>query len=51
VFLSKDHLPYLRSKFEPVFLGEYVGRVPYMLGLKSPYYVFIGRKADPAAPS
>jgi S-adenosylmethionine-diacylgycerolhomoserine-N-methlytransferase len=44
VFLSKDHLPYLRSKFEQVHLGEHLGRVPYMLGLRSPYYVFIGRK-------
>jgi S-adenosylmethionine-diacylgycerolhomoserine-N-methlytransferase len=44
VFLSKDHLPYLRSRFDQVYLGEYLGRVPYMLGLRSPYYVFIGRK-------
>lgn len=44
VFLSKDHLPYLRSRFDQVSLGEYLGRVPYMLGLKSPYYVFVGRK-------
>lgn len=44
VFLSKDHLPYLRSKFEQVYLGEYLGKVPYMLGLRSPYYVFIGRR-------
>jgi S-adenosylmethionine-diacylgycerolhomoserine-N-methlytransferase len=44
VFLSRDHLPYLRSKFEQVYLGEYLGRVPYMGGLRSPYYVFIGRK-------
>jgi S-adenosylmethionine-diacylgycerolhomoserine-N-methlytransferase len=48
VFLSKDHLPYLRSRFEQVYLGEYLGRVPYMLGLRSPYYVFIGRKKTPS---
>jgi S-adenosylmethionine-diacylgycerolhomoserine-N-methlytransferase len=47
VFLSRDHLPYLRSRFDQVFLGEYLGRVPYMLGLRSPYYVFIGRKKVP----
>lgn len=50
VFLSKDHLPYLRSKFEQVYLGEYLGRVPYMGGLRSPYYVFIGRKRASPAP-
>ena len=44
VFLSKDHLPYLRFRFEQVHLGEYLGRVPYMLGLRSPYYIFVGRK-------
>jgi S-adenosylmethionine-diacylgycerolhomoserine-N-methlytransferase len=47
VFLSRDHVPYLRSRFDQVFLGEYLGRVPYMLGLRSPYYVFIGRKKVP----
>src|SRR5262245_57091315 len=44
VFISRDHLPYLKSRFDQVYLGEYLGRVPYMLGLQSPYYVFIGRK-------
>ena len=33
-----------RDAGEQVYLGEYLGRVPYMLGLRSPYYVFIGRK-------
>jgi S-adenosylmethionine-diacylgycerolhomoserine-N-methlytransferase len=45
VFLSPDHLPYLQSRFETVHLSEQVGRVPYMWGLRAPYYVFIGRKA------
>ena len=44
VFLSKDHLPYLRSRFQQIHLGEHLGHVPYMIGLKSPYYLFIGRK-------
>lgn len=47
VFLSKDHLPYLKYRFDPVHLGEHLGRVPYMLGLRSPYYVFVGRKGNP----
>ena len=44
VFISRDHLPYLKSKFEPLCVEEHLGRVPYMLGLRSPYYIFIGRK-------
>jgi S-adenosylmethionine-diacylgycerolhomoserine-N-methlytransferase len=44
VFVSPDHVPYLRAKFEPVRFEERLGRVPYMLGLKSPYYLFLGRK-------
>ena len=50
VFISKDHLPYLRCRFEQLFLAEQLGRVPYMLGLKSPYYVFIGRKKGGGPP-
>jgi len=44
VFVSAEHVPYLRYKLEPVLFEERVGKVPYMLGLKSPYYLFIGRK-------
>lgn len=44
VFLSPDHLPYLRDRFETVLLEERMGTVPYLLGLKAPYYVFVGRK-------
>jgi S-adenosylmethionine-diacylgycerolhomoserine-N-methlytransferase len=47
VFLSQDHLPYLRSRFQEVLLEERLGKVPYMLGLRSPYYLFIGRKPGP----
>lgn len=46
VFLSPDHLPYLQSRFEQVKLVEGMGKVPYLLGWKAPYYVFIGRKAS-----
>lgn len=46
VFLSPDHLPYLRSKFETVQLEERVTTLPYMPGSRVPYYSFIGRKPD-----
>jgi S-adenosylmethionine-diacylgycerolhomoserine-N-methlytransferase len=44
VFLSPDHLPWLTGHFQTVRLDECLGRVPYMLGLKAPYYIFLGRK-------
>jgi S-adenosylmethionine-diacylgycerolhomoserine-N-methlytransferase len=44
VFLSGDHIPYLQSRFETVQLEERLGRMPYLLDFKAPYYVFIGRK-------
>jgi S-adenosylmethionine-diacylgycerolhomoserine-N-methlytransferase len=44
VFLSPEHLPFLRSRFETVRLEERLGRVPYLLGLRAPYYIFLGRK-------
>jgi S-adenosylmethionine-diacylgycerolhomoserine-N-methlytransferase len=44
VFLSPDHLPYLQSRFQTVKLEERLGRMPYMLGLRAPYYIFVGRK-------
>ncbi|MBN2578986.1 MAG: class I SAM-dependent methyltransferase [Pirellulales bacterium] len=44
VFLSPDHLPYLRRRFTPVLCREARGRVPYLPLLRVPYYFFIGRK-------
>ncbi|NBO91336.1 MAG: class I SAM-dependent methyltransferase [Planctomycetia bacterium] len=44
VYLSWDHIPWLQAHFEPVVLEERLGKVPYMLGLKAPHYIFIGRK-------
>ena len=44
VFLSPDHLPYLESRFETVTLEERRGKVPYLFGLRAPYYIFLGRK-------
>lgn len=44
VFLSPDHLPWLTAHFETLTLEERAGRVPYLFGLKAPYYIFVGRK-------
>ena len=44
VFPSPDHLPFLRHKFETVWLDEQITRLPYVPLLRTPYYVFIGRK-------
>jgi S-adenosylmethionine-diacylgycerolhomoserine-N-methlytransferase len=49
VFLSPDHLPLLRHRFETVSLGEARSRVPYTPFGKVPYYTFLGKK--PAARS
>jgi S-adenosylmethionine-diacylgycerolhomoserine-N-methlytransferase len=45
VFLSPDHLPMLQTLFATERLEERLGRVPYLLGIKAPYYVFAGRKS------
>ena len=44
IYPSPDHLPYLRRKFETVYLYEGRGTVPYLPGARIPYYTFIGRK-------
>ncbi len=44
VFLSPDQVNYLQHRFQTVQLIEGLGKVPYLLGLKAPYYVFLGRK-------
>ncbi|WP_163505208.1 class I SAM-dependent methyltransferase [Fodinicola acaciae] len=46
VFVSADHLPYLRHRFEQIRLVERVTRLPYLPGSAVPYYVFIGRKSS-----
>jgi len=46
VFPSPDHLPYLQARFRTVCLEERLGRVPYLPGLKAPYYIFWGRKRE-----
>lgn len=44
VWLSADHLPFLKSRFRPEILEESRSAIPYMLG-RVPFYVFIGKKA------
>lgn len=45
VYFNEEHLPFLLEHFEPLVLSEKRGRVPYLLGLSAPYFVFVGRKA------
>ncbi len=44
VHFDQEHLPFLLENFEPVVLKERRGKVPYLFGLKAPYFVFAGRK-------
>lgn len=46
VRLSPQHLPYLRERSTRIFLETARGPVPYLGGLRVPYYVFVGRKHD-----
>ena len=48
VFLSADHVPYLRRIFPSHTLLERLAKVPYV-GLvmpKVPYYIFVGSRAE-----
>ncbi|MEL6259855.1 MAG: class I SAM-dependent methyltransferase [Cyanobacteria bacterium J06626_6] len=45
VFLSADHSAYLHHRFTPISYAETCAKVPYLCGLKAPYYQFIGQKA------
>lgn len=49
VFLSHDHVPYLERHFEKQLLSESWLKIPYIPIVRAPYYIFIGKKADPAA--
>lgn len=44
VFLSADHLPFLRRRCEVLHLQEGRAKVPYLPLGRVPYYLFIGRK-------
>ena len=41
---SSEHLPYLRHRFATVSLAQATAPVPWLPGLRVPYYRFIGRK-------
>lgn len=41
---NADHLPYLQRRAETLYLHEDRARVPYLPGLRVPYYVWIGRR-------
>lgn len=45
VFPSADHLPFLKSQLEIVWCQESRSKVPYIPGIRTPFYQFIGRKA------
>jgi S-adenosylmethionine-diacylgycerolhomoserine-N-methlytransferase len=49
VHLNPDHLPYVRRKFETVSLDQTWAPVPYLPGLRVPYYRFVGRKPFPGS--
>jgi S-adenosylmethionine-diacylgycerolhomoserine-N-methlytransferase len=44
VRLHAEHLPTLTGLFEPVSRVEATAPVPYLLGLRVPYYRFVGQK-------
>ncbi len=41
---SPEHLPLLLDRFTPVVLRERSGPLPWLPGLRVPYYVFVGRR-------
>jgi S-adenosylmethionine-diacylgycerolhomoserine-N-methlytransferase len=45
---SADHLPYLLSRTQTISLDEGMSPVPYLPGLRTPFYRYLGRK--PGAP-
>jgi len=49
VFPSADHMPFLHRHFEPIHFEENRAKVPYIPFVRTPYYIFIGRKPKTAA--
>jgi S-adenosylmethionine-diacylgycerolhomoserine-N-methlytransferase len=47
VHLDPRHLPYLLARSEPVCCEQRRAAVPYLPGLRVPYYLYIGRKPTP----
>ena len=46
VFPSPDHIPFLHRHFEPLQFEERRAKVPYLPLVRTPYYIFVGRKLD-----
>lgn len=44
VFLSPDHAPYLRGRFESLHFSAHRAKLPYLPIVRAPYYRFVGRK-------
>ncbi len=44
VFLSPDRVHFLHHYFQPISFTENMARIPFLPGLKVPYYTFIGQK-------
>ncbi len=44
VHLDPRHLPYLLERTEPMCCEQRRGPVPYLPGLRTPYFLYIGRK-------
>lgn len=44
VFLNPDHIPFLQSRLETVYLEQRRGKMPYLPFVRAPYYLFVGRK-------
>jgi S-adenosylmethionine-diacylgycerolhomoserine-N-methlytransferase len=45
VRLSAEHLPYLRRRLQALACEQRRGAVPYLPGVRVPYYLFVGRRA------
>ena len=50
VFPSSDHVHFLHRHFEPVKFEECRAKVPYMPLVRTPYYIFIGKKREHPLP-
>ncbi len=48
VFPSPDHLPFLHHHFQMLAMEERRAKVPYLPFVRTPYYIFVGKKRTPA---
>lgn len=48
VHLSARHLPALQARFAPLWLRREHAAVPYLPGLRAPYYLFVGERRTPS---